>query len=234
MPGKAPLKALLARHAVSSMLKQLALQDAIGAARWRVDLQEGSIWFGDGGPHSIQLLGTEGYGDGTWLWAWANDLSDLPPEVIQASVRLRGIGTEENVPELVTGRIPLQEVDGHRLATVACGLLQAGSYYRGPYEGGAAFFLLTDFPARDQVDTSPPRVINAVSTVITTYQLDHRAALAGLADDLHLTLREQAGALTLVAAGGEEIAIQLDGQGRIAKMSATVGPAERTKAPSAK
>jgi hypothetical protein len=201
------------------MLKQLALQDVIGDSGWRVDLQEGGIWFGDDGPHPIQLLGTEGFGDQTWFWAWANSGSDLPAEVIRASERLRGIGAERKIPELITPKMPLRQADGHMLSIVACGLLQGASYYRGPYEGGAAFFLLPDFPPPARVDASPLRLIRAVTMAISSYPLDHGAVIAGLAADLALPLRERPGAVNVTAANGEEIELELDKMGRIAKMS---------------
>lgn len=65
-PGKSPFQQLLARHAASAMLKQLALDDLVGkAGSWDFDRDAGTLRFGQGKPHPIQLLGTEAAGERT-------------------------------------------------------------------------------------------------------------------------------------------------------------------------
>lgn len=221
-PGGA-LKALLSRHIGFSMLKQLALEDAIGASKtWDVDLAQGVIWFDDGERHPVQLLGTQATADETWLWAWANAESHLPPATIRASERLRALGEEKGWPELTTRKLGPGRSDGHMISLVACGLLDGAAYYRGPYQGGAAFFLLTDFPRRDRVNTRPERLQTAILTALSSFAVDAREVVRGLAADLRLALVERPDRLTLTAANGNALEIRLDRQGRIARMSATV------------
>lgn len=227
-PGQSPFQRLVARHAASTMLKQLALDDLVGkAGTWDFDRDAGTLRFGQGKAHPIQLLGTEAAGDRTWLWAWANEESELPPKVLVAAGRLRKIGLDRRLQELYVRKLPLAEADGHRLAAIAVGLLGAGSYYRGPYGSGerqgAAFFLLTDFPRPDQVDGSALRLLRAVEMVTSTWELDHREVVRGLAADLKLRLEEKPDAITLTSAKGEPVRFLFDERGRLSRMRGQAG-----------
>lgn len=223
---------LLARHAAGAMLKQLSLDDQVGKeATVDVDLEAGTLRFGKGPTHPVQLLGTEASGDRTWLWAWANADSKLPPQLVVAAGKLRKVGTERQLQELFVKRLPLDEADGHRLSAIAVGLLGAGSYYRGPYGSGerqgAAYYLLTDFPRPAQLDQSPPRLIRAVEMALSVYEVDHRAVVRGLAADLKLKLAEKPGALVVTAAKGTPVEFRFDDQGRLTKATALLGQAGR-------
>ena len=218
------MKNLLARHAASSMLKQLTLDDLVGEASWQADLDAGTLRFGGGPPHPVQLLGTEAHSDRTWLWSWANTVSDLPPAVTRAAERLRALGQARGIAELSTRKLAIGEASGHTLSMIASGSLGAGSYYRGPYEGGAAFFLLPDYPGPEQLDRSALRLIRAVELVISQYELDHRAVVTGLAEDLRLRVAAGPKAITVTSPTGEEVVFELDAQGRIARMSSRIRP----------
>jgi hypothetical protein len=214
------LKTLLSRHVAFSMVKQLALQDAIGEEKsWGAALSEGAIWFGDGPRHPIQFLGTQADDDRTWLWAWANEASHPPPAVTRASERLRALGEEKGWTELTTPKLRPPSSDGHTIALVACGLLGGASYYRGPYRGGAAYFLLTDFPPKEQVNVRPERLQTAIMTAVSSFEVDHREVVRGLAVDLHLKLVERPGKLLLTAPNGNVLELALDREGRITASS---------------
>ena len=137
------------RHAALSTEKQRALAAALGDGPWRYSIGAGTISL-DGGRFvlPIQLLGTQAEESNTWLWAWANEASNFPPELLTSANRLRQIGLEEGVVELAEPQLDLGSpddrpwFDGYYLAMAASGLCQADCYYRAPYEGGALFVLL--------------------------------------------------------------------------------------------
>ncbi|MCA9269681.1 MAG: hypothetical protein KDA41_14470, partial [Planctomycetales bacterium] len=70
---------LLSLHIGNAYAKQLAFADFLGERNWRVSISEGRVKFGNDLSYPIQLIGTEAYGDSSWLWAWANEQSNLPP-----------------------------------------------------------------------------------------------------------------------------------------------------------
>ena len=140
---------LCAAHAALSSEKQRALAAALGDGPWRFSIGAGTISL-DGGRFvfPIQLLGTQAEESNTWLWAWANEASNFPPDLLTSANRLRQIGLEEGVMELAEPQLDLGSpddrpwFDGYYLAMAASGLCQADCYYRAPYEGGALFVLL--------------------------------------------------------------------------------------------
>lgn len=219
------LTSLLSRHAAAAMLAQLQLGELVGDSAWSADLEQGTLRFAQGPAHSIQLLGTESYVDGSWLWAWGNQ-ANFPQSVVSASLRLREYGEHHGLQEFTTRKLPLAQVDGFRIASIASQLLGASAFYRGPYGGpepeGAAFFLLTDFPPRQAMNRSPMRLLQAVSAAFSTWPLDHKTVVLGLAADLQLSVKELAGSIELVASGGEVLVFEFDAQGRIGRMQTQV------------
>src|SRR5687768_6419588 len=113
---------LFAQHVATGFARQLALGDLIGDRDWQLDLGQGMVTFGSDLRFPIQLLGTESHDEGTWLWAWANTGSNLPPQVLHLVGWLREYGQRNGVPELTEASFPLDRADGHQLALLASGL----------------------------------------------------------------------------------------------------------------
>ena len=128
-------------HAAPSFEKQLYFWDLVGQVNWQFDMDRGLLSFGDH-KWRIQILGTES--DKSWLWAWANDTSQVSPELLRAVTAVRIRGQLQNIPEFTEPEHSLDVVDGHTLAMIASGLCQANAYYRAPYDRGALFMLIQD------------------------------------------------------------------------------------------
>src|SRR5262245_14851285 len=143
-------ESLYHRHALTSYEKQLRLADMIGTLSWRCSMKDGSLTFDEEGDalhatdpivFAAQLLGTVAYDDSTWLWSWANEASQIPSALTRDAQRMRdaGLAAEWTTPRFT---LNLDNADEHRLAMASSGLFAADAFYRGPYAGGAAFFLL--------------------------------------------------------------------------------------------
>ena len=137
-------KELFSSHAGAVYAKQLAFADYLGERRWNLDTQTGIASFGDDLRFSVQVLGTHSESDNSWQWAWANEESDLPHEIVSTSLEMKGYGQLNSVPELSTGHFGL-EFDSEQLAMVCSGMTDC-CYYRGPYEGGSVYFLVLNTP----------------------------------------------------------------------------------------
>jgi hypothetical protein len=127
------------RYLAASFDKQLYLANLIGEADWHLDMAAGLLSFGDRHRWHVQLLGTEANESQTWLWAWANEASGIPTQLLGSALTLRMLGEAQGIPELAEAEVPLNEVNGHVLAMIGSGVCRADAYYRCPYEGGAAF-----------------------------------------------------------------------------------------------
>ncbi len=138
------LQTLFDSHALSSFAKQRHLNELVGEDDWDLDLETAALSFSSGKTWKIQLLGSESFVSDTWLWAWANDQSDLPPDVLQLSERVRAFGEEHDIDELTQPDIPLDWGDGHMMSLIALGICNATAYYRCPHDNGAVFVVIDD------------------------------------------------------------------------------------------
>ncbi|WP_247686174.1 DUF6882 domain-containing protein [Micromonospora sp. C31] len=170
------LDRLFAEHVATGLARQMALGDVIGERGWQLDLTRGTVTVCDDLRYHVQLLGTESDEAGNWLWAWANEASEIPPALLRLSGWLREYGHRHEVAELTEPTFALRRADGHRLALLASGLT-GRCYYRGPYPGGAVFFRLDDAPPQITVPIRPERVPSVLGQVIQSFPVDHRIAV---------------------------------------------------------
>ncbi|WP_330186411.1 hypothetical protein KZZ52_24530 [Dactylosporangium sp. AC04546] len=201
------------------------MADFIEQRDWQLDLNSGAVAFGGDLRYRIQLLGTESHRDGTWLWAWANQASNLPPGLLHLCTWLQDYGRREGVAELTTPSFPLERADGHRLALLASGLT-GRPYYRGPYDGGAVFFHLEGIPAQVTAPVRPERALTVLNQVIMGFEVDHRTAAAAFLQQQGWRVEPAGAALTGTHPAGSSIRIEFDHLGRLSDMSATLA-AER-------
>lgn len=219
MAVSTPFETLLLKHAAYAYEKQLFLGGVIGERNWFYDLTAGSVRFGDDIAFDMQLLGTEGHNSGTWLWAWANTASQIPPQLLAAAQTVKAYGEQNNVPTLATPQLTLDNLyNGHNLAMVASGVYKANAYYRAPYEGGALFLLIVDttFPAdmRHPVTRIAETFPRFIANVLLS---DQRAALTGYLESHGLIVKSAEKRIRGIhPTDRSEVAVLFDGQNRLA------------------
>jgi len=91
-------ESLYHRHILASYEKQLHLADQIGTRSWSFSMDDGCLTFEEEGEvprthapiaFAAQLLGTVANDGSTWLWSWANEVSQIPAALTQDARRLR-------------------------------------------------------------------------------------------------------------------------------------------------
>jgi hypothetical protein len=212
-----------AEHVATGTARQLALGDLLAGRDWRVDIEAGTATFGDDLSYRIQLLGTQSEGDRTWLWAWANTMSNLPPELLRVAGWLREYGRHLGMPELAEPTFSIDRADGHQLALLASGLT-GHCYYRGPYPGGALFFQLDGVPPEILGPVSPDRALRVLSEVIQAYSVNHRVAVQSFLaqQGWHMSLSQ--GIITGRHHSGCSIRVEFDASGRVARIDGELRP----------
>ncbi len=219
---------LLSRYAGIALAKQLALGDWLGQHSWGVDIATGTATFTtDSDAQDItctmQLLGTESTGDSTWLWAWANEASHLPPELLQACRQLQQLGFEQGIPEFSDRSFPLSVADGHQLAAIAAGISPDCCYYRGPYEGGALYFLLSGLPDHLFAPAALPRIITTLTQTLSQLEVNHLEMAQSLLKVQGFSLQQGKDHLT-AERGQDRLHLVLDTQQRIQTINSTLSP----------
>jgi hypothetical protein len=199
-----PLTRLYLQHGAASHDKQLYLQAMLGKARWSFALDEGVLAFTQ--PHqellqlNVQVLGTESAETHTWLWAWANTESGIPLRLLKSAQDLRAFGDREGVPELHTPQLPLSsEVNGGRLAAIACGVARAACFFRVAYPGGLLFMLIKDAKYKRSVMHPLRRIAQVFPRFVAHNEVsDQRAAFIHYLNFYRLKVEEEPKRVTAV------------------------------------
>lgn len=212
-------KSLLSRHIGSAFAKQLAMADFLGDRNWGVILSEGRATFGDDLSFPIQLLGTEAEGDSSWLWAWANEASNLPPALLEASEELRRLGEDDGIQEFVEPCFSLELADGHLISMIASGMNPDCCYYRGPYDGGALFFLILEVPADVVGPVRAERASTVMTEMISSFDVDHWTMARSFLESQGFDV-ECGDALLTATRGKESLQVSFDSRDLIDRIEA--------------
>ena len=225
----AKILATFDRHAAATFDKQLYLADLVGVShRWDFDMASGMLSFDGKHRWKVQMLGSQSDRSGTWLWAWANEASDIPPGLLTSVNALRKLGTERSYDELCQPNLPADKHDGHFWAVLATGLCKAKAYYRGVYEGGAVFLMITDRTFPWHIDDPLARLASVFPQAISSLAIaNHREALLGHAQLLGLTVTQQQRTALVADASGNHWTAQFDQRNRLARLSGSVGAVEQ-------
>lgn len=215
---------LLSQHVGSAFAKQLAFAELLGERGWGVDLGAGQATFGDDLCFPIQLLGTESDGDNSWLWGWANQASNLPAALLKSGEDLKALGEELNIAELKERSYSTNVADGHAIAMVASVLNPLSCYYRGPYDGGALYFLLNDLPPQITAPVSPQQAVSVISQVISVFDVDHRLMITAFLTAQGYAVSETEALISAVTEAGD-LTFAFDAEGRLADINGNLQPA---------
>jgi hypothetical protein len=218
---------LLVRHAGLSFEKQYALTDYLGSHNWSLDIGRESISFGPGKVFPIQILGTEAESPYTWLWAWANDPSALSQDVVLDSIKLRDLGKGAGIQELVQPEIELGPISGHHFALIASGVCNAAAYYRGAYDGGAVYVLLSDPDKKIAPDDSVVRMSSVFLGLISQIELEHKPAFRYYAQARGFDITEAGNTVVCRKDSRDVLHAVFDNQGRLAELKSTLSPGEQ-------
>jgi hypothetical protein len=217
------------QYVASSFDKQLQLAHLVGEVSWQLSLDSGLLSVGNRYCWRIELLGTLSESDGTWLWAWANDASNIPAHLLVASLAFKAYGEQHGIPELTTPQLPLDQIDGHTLALFASGICEANAYYRCPYEDGALFLLIMDDTFPKCTDPPLQRVATVFPQAIASLEIpDHKLALTGYLDHYSLSYEQDGDKIVVKENGEAALTATFDEQNRMTNLEAKLKPTGAT------
>ena len=141
---------------------------------WNVDFDRGIISFGND-EYPLQFLGSEANSSNTWLWAWKN-INGFDENIISLAREIKAKGEKLNLEALTTAEIEItDELNGHILSIVACGLADKKyCYYRGPHSGGAIFVAFDGVDERVFAPINAKDFADIVVNSIQQFPLNHK------------------------------------------------------------
>lgn len=220
---------LFEKHIMISLSRQMALNDFLGDGNWQVDIPSGTLSIADRGEFAMQVLGTQSDQSNTWLWAWANEQSNLPAPILKTVNRIRAEGETKGIAELTEATFSLDTIDAHQIAIVCTALAGVDCYYVAGYEGGALFTLIDGVP--DSVNHVPLERINTViMEVLNQFAVNHRIACTAYFEQQGLQLTQNGDTLIAERPGQGRLELTFSSQGRLENLSGQLNGAHETAA----
>ena len=125
-------------------------------------------------PH---LLGSESSSQGTWLWGWEN-INEFPEAVVGLSHEVRKFGAAEDIDELVSPELKLDDELALRLTLAAKEATGKWAHYPAAAGAGTTVWLLVDAPELTLPEPTVKASVRALMQGLTQTTVDdHRAAL---------------------------------------------------------
>src|SRR5437762_3138451 len=124
-------------HVFRILENQATVLGDLGEFGWGLDLETGMLTFtaARGGRtlarYPVQLIATESRPQRTWLWAWANAESGVPPAMLRGIQQVKEAATRSNEPIfLEPGEFPIpRERFAAEMSIICAGAMDAFTYY---------------------------------------------------------------------------------------------------------
>lgn len=209
------LKPYFERFALASLEKQARLYSFLGEHILDLDLDAGTARFSDSLAFPFQALGTESDNSLTWLWAWAEEQAEIPPNLLASARALRAWGEKEGLQEFILPAVDLDLADGTMLSLIASEICKASGYYRDPYEGGTLFLLLSGIALDDQLVFDRRGLVRQLADLASHYDFNHRNALLSYFRARAIPATDAGETVSAELANGERLVAVFDAAGQV-------------------
>ena len=211
---------LFEKYAGIGFEKQYSLAEVIGDNNWNVDMTTGLISFGSI-DMPIQILGTYSYHSNTWLWAWANEASNIPNNLLKQANELKALGEEYNIEFLLKDEYKIEPIDVHALGIIASGKFGSSAYYAGDFGDGIVLMTI-DNPLVDTVEyNEQARILKTFPQVISTFSINHKRTLKNYLEAKGYSVEETQEGLTATK-NGNVISALFDDSNRLIKLNGEI------------
>lgn len=205
---------LLERHIGLSFEKQIDFGDYIGQCGWDIDLEAGTIAFGDRLLANIQIIGRFAYANNSWLWAWAAEQVIIPPSLLVDVMAIRSFGEQYEIRRFQQSTYPIQIDELHNFGMIAVGMFGADAYFMGDYGQGVGLFTVKNEALRNHRKDSTDRIFTTFPQIAANFNVDHRQALRCYLMDKGYILDEQK-TKVIGSKGKEKCLATFDKHGRL-------------------
>jgi hypothetical protein len=209
-------------HVFRVLENQFRLYQFLGTHDWDFDMDEGRLTFSNSETKEVlarcpvQILGTESQASQTWLWAWANEASNIPDRLLAGSRMVKSEAERAEVLEYHRPQLPISyERQASELSIVSTGHLGLYTYYAAGYDGGAMYCAIERCPEAENTAPLDGLMVNRVIfTAISALDMNHREAV-------HAYLGQPVaheGEDLIWDAGSDQVKVRFDDQGRVTKL----------------
>ena len=221
-PPAQTVQALLERYAAIACDKQNDLYEVIGDNSWNADMDAGTISFGPALVFPLQVLGTFSHSSETWLWAWANVQSNLPPRLLTQADQLRAYGEQHGIELLTVSEFDATDMDLHTIGCIASGMFGASGYYLANYGQGTMLVTIKSEQIGQLPKNNFARITTSFPQVISTFEMQHRPAFIQYVSQKGYSVTETADTVSAAVDFGT-ITATFDHLGRLANPNGRSG-----------
>ncbi len=220
MASSGAFQTYIERYALLSLEKQDKLESLIGEHLHELDLDAGVIRF-DRFQFPMQVIGTESDNTLTWLWAWSDEHTELPSNLMQSAIQLRTWGAGEGLSEFTMPSVDLNRADGNAISLIAAEVCRASCFYRDSYEGGAVYLLLFDAMIDGGPSFDRQRLVRRLADLLSRYDLNHRNTLLYYLAAKKLSPASTESAISCELGSGERLIAEFDEAGHLLTVNGT-------------
>jgi hypothetical protein len=203
------------KTALVALEKQDDLIRRLGEHIVDLDLDTGMARFNTEAVFPFQVLGTESDNSLTWLWAWADEQTEVSGELLRSAREMKALGAREVVAEFTLPSLDLNRADGTMLSLIASQVCAASGYYRDYYDGGSLFILLYGADSNSSPEFDRTGLVRSLKELVSRYDFNHRNALLSYFKTKELPFSESGDTVNGELAGGERIIAVSDDAGQI-------------------
>lgn len=212
---------LLEKYAGIAFEKQYNLSEVIGDRDWQIDMATGLITFGDDYALPMQILGSYAFDSGTWLWAWANEASDIPENLLTGANKLKKLGENYNIEFLTKPQYKIEATDVHALGLIASGEFGSSAYYAGNYGSGILLVTLKSEEIDSVQYNEQARILSVFPQVINTFSVNHKRSLKSYLEAKGYSVKE-GNDRYLALKGDKGLSANFDNSGRLIKLDGEI------------
>lgn len=205
---------LFSEHAGTAYVRQNEFANYLGDRGWSLVLSEGEVKFGEDLSFPVQLIGSESEINGSWMWAWANKESNLPENLLKTSYLMKEYGEKHEITELIEPSYKLTEFNGFVISLLVSSLNGNKCMYRGPYDGGAIFFIVENTPDFLNQNARFEVIIGTMTQMIAGFELNHKIFVESFLSQQGFKVNKRSNFIN-GKRDHEEIIIEFDEHGRI-------------------
>jgi hypothetical protein len=201
--------------ALAGREKQAKFLRLVGEHSLELDLDAGIARFTKHHAFPFQVLGTESENSLSWLWAWADEQTEMPASLVKASQAMKVWLETKGLQEYALPSVDLDRADGTMLSLIATDVCSAGCFYREHYEGGSLFLLLfsSEISAQDPFDRK--ELVRSLDDLIELYDFNHRNALLSYFRASGIAAAGTAETVSATLPNGETVIAEFDAHGRL-------------------
>lgn len=212
---------LLEKYAGIAFEKQYNLSEIIDNNDWQIDMETGTISFGDTLHFPMQVIGTYSFDSNTWLWAWANEASNIPANLLEEANHMKQLGEEYNIEFLTMPEYKMEPTDVHSLGLIVSGKFASSAYYAGNFGNGIVLVTLKSEAVEEVEYNEQARILSVFPELTSIFAVNHKRTFENYLLEKGYTLMPNVS--SIVASKEENIIIaDFDEKNRLIEISAEI------------